>query len=149
MCQPRVRGDPRGGLERGLEVVALFDQLRAERLHRAVLAGAVAVRDDERGGNAVARRGKGDRLPVVAARGGDHPFHRASRAPQVIEIHEPAAHLEGADRRVVFVLDPDRAAAPRVEQRPPLLRRRRHRLVDDRGRLLQLAQRHHVKSTFI
>ena len=72
-------------------------------------------------------------LPRVAA---TTPLHRGAARAQAIEVDEAAAHLEGADRRVVLVLHPDARAQPRVEQRPALLRRRRHGGVDDgRGRL--------------
>ena len=138
-----------GGFERGLEVVPFFDQLDAERAHRPVLAGAVSVRGHDRCRNAVNPRGEPDRLAVIAPRCGDDALHRRSAAPKEIEVDEAAAHLERAHRRLVLVLHPHARAAPFVEQRPPLLRGRAHRFVDDgRGRI-EIAQSHHDHCTFV
>ena len=70
-------------------------------------------------------------LPVIAARGGDDPGRIRPLALQPVEIDQPAPHLEGADRRVVLVLDHDIGAEPLRQQRPRMRRRRRHRLPDD------------------
>ena len=56
----------------GLEIVAFLDQPRAERRHRPVLFDAVAVRHDDRRGEAEPRGGIGDALPVIAAGRGHH-----------------------------------------------------------------------------
>ena len=54
----------------------------------------------------------------------------------MVEVDQPASHLERADRRLVLVLHPHGGSAAGIKQRPSLLRRRRHRLVDDaRGRI--------------
>ena len=52
------------------------------------------------------------RLAVVAARGADHAAQARPPRARPLEIGEPAADLEGAGRRVVLVLDPDRHAQP-------------------------------------
>jgi hypothetical protein len=51
-------------------------------------------------------------------------------ARQRLEVRQAAAHLEGAGRRVVLVLDPHRAAQALAQQRPGVLRRRRQVGVD-------------------
>ena len=60
-----------GVLERGLEIVAVLDQLRAERLHGAILLPAVAVRNDDGRGQSAAAGGECDALSVIAACCGD------------------------------------------------------------------------------
>ncbi len=97
-------------LQRGLEVVAGFDQLGAQCAHRVVLLAAVAVRHDYRGLEPVARRGERHRLPMVAARGGDDALHLGMFALEAVHVHEAAADLERAHRRVVLVLHPHRGA---------------------------------------
>ena len=62
---------------------------------------------------------------MIAARGRNHAANTARARRRCIDVDEPAAHLEGADRRVVLVLDPDLAAAALVQQRPALFGRRR------------------------
>src|SRR5262245_1184472 len=114
-----------------LEVVAMLDELRAERLHRRVLLAAVAMWNNDDGLQAVALRGKGDTLAVVTARGGDDPSNVWVAALQPVGVDETAAHLERAERRVVLVLHPDLRARARREQRPTMLRRRLHRLVHE------------------
>ena len=121
----------------GLEIVPGFDELRAESLHRAVLADVVAVRHDDRRRRGRAAPRQGDALPVIAGRRGDHPAQLRLGAPDRVEIDEPAADLEGADRRVVLVLDPQLGADPRRQQRPAILRGRRHGPMDERRRRLQ------------
>ena len=84
--------------------------------------------------------GEGDRLTVIAARGGDDAAGAGMAPPEVVHVGEAAAHLEGADGRVVLVLDPDLGAGARGQQRPGNLRRRRHGGVDGLGRRLYLGQ---------
>ena len=76
---------------------------------------------------------KRDRLAEVAPRRADHTLRLRVRVLQPIHIHEGAANLEGAKLRVVLVLDPDLGAGPLLEQRPAILRSRRHGPVDDPG----------------
>ena len=114
-CAARARGERRGVLARGLEVVAVLDQLGAERAHRGVLLDRVAVRHDDR------RRARRARcaanaidwpwLPRVAL---TTPRSPGSRAQQRVEVDQPAAQLERADRRVVLVLDPRPARRARA-----------------------------------
>ena len=89
-----------------LEIVPGFDEPRAEALHRPVLLDAVAVRHDDRRLEPEPRRGERDALPVIAGGRADDPANIRLRALDLVEIDEPAADLEGADRRVVLVLDP-------------------------------------------
>jgi hypothetical protein len=97
----------------------------AQRAHRRVLLHRVAVRHDDGGGQAVAPRGEADRLAVVAAGGADDAAHGGLLARQRLEVGQAAAHLEGAGRRVVLVLDPHGRPAARAAG-PGVLRRRRH-----------------------
>ena len=117
-----------GFFARRLKILAMLDQFGAERAHGAVLLDRIAVRHIDHGRNAVAAGREGEALPVIAARGGDDPGRVRPLALQPVEIDQPAAHLEGADRRVVLVLDHDGRAEPLRQQRPRMRRRRRHRL---------------------
>jgi Lon protease-like protein len=58
-------------------------------------------------GNIGARAGVSQRLTVIATRGCDDPFRRRPIALEPVKIDNPAAHLEGTDRRVVLMLDDD------------------------------------------
>src|SRR5262245_63210730 len=89
-------------LERGLEVVPVLDQLGTERAHRSVLLHAVAMGHDDRRADSVLAGAESDGLPVVASR----CRHDALVYFQLRKIHEAAAQLESADRRVVLVLQP-------------------------------------------
>jgi len=106
----------------------VLDQFGAERPHRAVLFDRVAVRHADRGPQAVTGRGKGETLAVIATRGGDDSRRVGLLALQAFHIDEPAAHLEGTDRRMVLVLDHHARAKPLGKQGPGVRRRRRHRL---------------------
>ena len=117
----------------GLEIVARLDQPRAERAHREVLFAAVAVRHDDRRRETQPGSGIGNALAVIAAGRGDDAPHVRFGTTQIVEIDETAAQFEGADRRVVLVLDPDLGTDPLSEQRPAILRGRRHDAVDQRG----------------
>ena len=104
-----------GFFARRLKILAMLDQLGAERAHGAVLLDRIAPRHIDHGRNAVAAGRESEALPVIAARGGNDPGRIRPLPLQPVEIDQPAAHLEGADRRVVLVLDHDarpRAAAP-------------------------------------
>ena len=70
--------------------------------------------------------GERERLAVIAAGRADDADDVGPRALEPVHIDEPAAHLEGAGRRVVLVLDHDLGAGRRGELRPRELRRRRH-----------------------
>ena len=99
-------------LEGRLKIVPGLDQPCAKPLHRAVLLDAVAVRCHDRRCDPQPRRGECYALPVIAGGRGHHPAQVRLRAAQRVEIDEPAADLEGADRRVVLVLDPQLGADP-------------------------------------
>ena len=117
-------------LARLVEVAAVHDEIRAERLHRRVLVARVALRHDDRAAHAMPARGEGEALAVVAARRADDAGERGVARLERRQQVEAAAHLERAGRRVVLVLDPDLAARAAREQRPRVLRRGRHRRVD-------------------
>ena len=89
-----------------VEVGAGHDQLGAEGLHGSVLLARVAARHEDRARNAGARRGQRDRLAMVAARRGDDAIELRPLRLRRVEIDDAAAHLEGADGRMVLVLDP-------------------------------------------
>ena len=60
---------------------------------------------------------------------------------------EAAAQLEGADRGVVLVLHPHFAPGAASEQRPRVLRRRRHRRVDVTRGGLEFLKGYHRESS--
>ena len=103
------------------------------------------MRNDERHGDRQAPPGIGQTLAVVAARGAYQARAAGLPAPVAIEIDQPTAHLEGADGRVILMLDPDLAAGALAQQRPGILRRRRHDVVDKPGRLLEFAKIEHAQ----
>src|ERR1700738_1651276 len=86
------------------------DEPRPERCHRAVLLDAVAVWHDDRRVEPQPRRGERDALPVIAGGRGHHAANPRLRPPDLVEIDEAAADLEGADRRMVLVLHPQLGA---------------------------------------
>jgi len=57
-----------------VEVAAVFHEHRTPFAHRTILGRRVAVRDDNRGGDAVATRGEREALAVVAAGRADYPL---------------------------------------------------------------------------
>ena len=65
-------------------------------------------------------------------------------APDAIDIDQTAAHLEGADRRVVLVLDHDACPQPLRQQRPGMRGCRRHRRRDDLMCAFQLGEIKHA-----
>src|SRR5688572_30444329 len=82
-----------------LKVMAVLDQFAPEGAHGRIFLDAVAVRHDEDGPQAAAPRREGDRLPMVAARGGDDAATAGFAFLEIGEIDKPAADLEGADWR--------------------------------------------------
>ena len=101
-----------------LEIHAMLDQLGAQRRHRGVLLRAVAERDDNRDGKIEAAARPGQRLAMVAASGGDE----APAGRLVASEHHPAANLEGAGWKVIFMFNPDLGTGARAQQRPAYLR---------------------------
>ncbi len=128
-------GERGGVLARRLEVGAMLDHLRTQRAHRGVLLARIALRHHHHAAQPGAARGKRHRLPVIAAGGADHA-EAARIARQPLEVHQPAADLERAHRRVVLVLDPDLGAECRGQLRPRVLRRGRHGGAHDAGGVL-------------
>ena len=127
-------GQRAGMLERVLEVAAMHHEVGPESAHGGILFTAVALRHDNRDPLARLPGGIGDGLPVIAARRRHHAVRFALR-----HIGEPAANLEGADGRVVLVLDPDLGPGPLSQQRPDPLRGRRERGVNEFGRRLDFS----------
>ena len=125
-------GEFAGMFEGRLEVVAGLDQACGQGDHSAVLLDGIAVRHDDRGGDADTRGGKGDRLAVVTPGRGADACGIGRALPEARHVDDAAADLEGADRGVVLVLDGDIGAAARREQGPAAQRRRRHHLMDHR-----------------
>jgi len=128
-------------LARGLEVVATLDQLDAECAHRGVLVDAVAERNDDNGRQLELAGGEPDGLTMVPAGRRDDTGRAGTVAPKFVHVDETAAHLEGAGRCMVFVLDPHRGADPLIEEWPPVLWRRRHRSVNQGRSGLQVLER--------
>jgi hypothetical protein len=121
-----------------LEVVAVFDQRHAQRAHGGVFLQRVAVRNHDGAGHAVGARGPAYALAVVAACGADDVRGQFAAPLQRFEISEPTAQLEGADRRVVFVLDPAVGAQALAGQTPAVLRRCLEFAVDHAGGVFDL-----------
>ena len=67
-----------------------------------------------------------DRLPVIAAGGGNHAAQIRLAAHERVHVDQAPANLEGAHRSMVFMLDPGLRPEGGVNQRPAKLRRRRH-----------------------
>src|SRR5512135_2961383 len=101
--EPVTFGMALGLLARGLKILAIFDEIGAERGHRAIFLNGVAVWHIDRHGEAVTASGKGHALPVIAARRRDQPVYLRIFALEALDIDEPAAHFECADRGVVLV----------------------------------------------
>jgi hypothetical protein len=80
---------------------------------------------------------------MIAARGADHTLHTGAVVLEVVNIDQSAAHLEGADRRVILMLHPDLAPGAPGEQWPGILRRGRHGGVDNGRRVFDILQRQH------
>ena len=126
--------------------MARLDQFGSERPHRGVLLHRIAVRHDDGGGKAVARGREGNALAVIAAGRAYHPTRFGPVALEAIHVDHAAAHLEGAGRRMVLVLHPDLAAGAPCEQRPGILRRRRHCRVHQAGGGLDFVEGQHGAS---
>jgi hypothetical protein len=142
--EPACFGAPISFLARGLKIVAMLDQIGAERAHRAVLLDRVAARHIDHRFQAIASRREGKALAVIAACRRDQSGCRRPLALETIDIDKAATHLEGADRCVVFMLDHDLCAESLREQRPAMRRRRRNRRRNDLMRTLELPQVKHL-----
>ena len=73
----------------------------------AFFSAAVAMGHDDGDGNVETLPGIGQRLAVIAAGGGDDAARRQFLSRHPRQMDQPAPHFEGADGRVVFMLDPD------------------------------------------
>lgn len=78
----------------------------------------IAVRHHDDGTQAILTGGEGDGLAMVAGGGGDDAPGVRFAAFQLVQVDQPAADLEGADRGVVFMLQPELAAQALLQQRP-------------------------------
>ena len=99
----------------------------AERAHRGVLLGGVAPRDDDGDRKPEAPPGEGEALAVIAARRRNQSGGVRRATAKLVDESQAAAHLEGAGRLMVLVLDDDLGAEPAREQRPGEGRRRAQR----------------------
>ena len=114
----------------GLVVVAaVLDELGTERAHRGELDRVRPLGDADARLEAEEARRVGDRLAVVARRGGDQAAAPLLLAQLRDEV-DAAANLEGADRLVVLVLDPD-LGADELAQRGVAVERRRAQMRRD------------------
>lgn len=129
-----------GRLAAGLEVIARFDELCAERAYGGVLLHAVAMRHDDVDSDTVTTRRPCNRLAMIAARRRYHTTHLRLTLAQGMQISQPAAHLERAHFRVVLMLHAHRRAHGLREHRPAVLRGRWNHRMNDAGRSAQMAQ---------
>jgi hypothetical protein len=125
----------------------MLDEPRTERPHRGILLDAVAPGDDDRDRDLEAAPGISERLSVIAPRRRNDAGEGRFLPPQAFEMDEPAAHLKGASRCMILVLDPHLAACPRGEQRPGIVRRRRQCRVHLPRRRLQFVKTEHQFSS--
>src|SRR6516164_3612198 len=112
-------------------------------MHRCVLLDRIAARYYDRHGNTNACSGKSQRLAVIATRCGGDPLHLRARSFQPVEIDDPAAHLERANRRVVLVLHHDLDTGALLEQRPGILRGRGYARAHQRNYAFKLRKGEH------
>src|ERR1700733_7861537 len=77
---------------------------------------------------------------MISARCGDDSLHLRPSALQPIEVDEAPADLEGAERRMIFVLNDDVYADSRLKQRPSLLRGPRPAGAHKRNDALKLSE---------
>ena len=124
-----------------LEVVSELDDLGTQAAHRRVLLDAVAVRHEDRHRPVVEPTCEREALPVVATRRADHAADLRTIGHKALEVHEATADLEGPDRRVILVLHRDPRPGDLGEQRPRVLRCRRHVASDDGRRPIELVER--------
>jgi hypothetical protein len=125
---------------RRLKVLAKLHQLRPQRPHRLVLLHTIAKRHHNHHPNPTLRPSKRHRLPMIPPRSRNHPLHLRPFPPQPIHIDQPTPNLERPHRRMVLMLHPDLRASPRIQQRPTVLRSRRHTFVDQLRRTPNLTQ---------
>ncbi len=120
-----------------LKIVAMLDQLRAQRAHGRVLLRAVAMWNDDHGPQAHSGSVKSDTLSVIPPCGGDDAAGVAIAPRQFLEVHQAAANLEGSYGRVVLVLHPHLGTGAGAQKWPTDLRGWRHGAVHHLGRGLE------------
>jgi hypothetical protein len=121
----------------------VFDKIGTESPHGAIFLDRIAVRHKDRHRHAITARREGDTLAVISPGRRNQSGDARPLALQAVDIDEPAAHLEGAGRRMVLVFNNGRRAEPLRQQRPSVSRRRRHRRADDVVRAFQLPEIKH------
>ena len=126
----------RGKLERLLEVLPMDNELRALRGHRAIFLFAVAMGNHDQGLQSMQSRSHSHALTMVASRGRNNTFEPRLRLLQPVHVDQCAAQLERSNRGVILVLQPGLGPEPLIQQRPGVLRRRRHVRIDNALRLL-------------
>jgi hypothetical protein len=129
-----------GDLACVLKITPLLDDFDAKRAHGRVFLDAVPHRYDDGCRNTVLASGKSNGLAVISARRGDDAGGFGTSATQFVHVDKTATDLEPSDWRVVFVFHPDGRPCARLEERPPVLWRRWHRLVDQRSSGLEVVQ---------
>jgi hypothetical protein len=144
---PALLGEAYRLKPRGLEIIAVLDQPGAKGTHGGVLLAALAVGNDDGDGNTEARAGKGQGLAVIAARGGNDAVVGGAGLGEAPHVDQAAAHLEGACRGVVFVLDPDIGAQSLTEYRPLVLRCAGKHRVYLALRVFQLGQGEQIRAS--
>ena len=143
--QAAQRGKPHRLLARGLKVAPEFDQFGAEGAHGGVLLPRVALRREDRHLEAGAPAGEGETCPMIAPRRRNEPARPGLALDERVDISEAAAHLEGAGRQVVLVLDHDLGAKPLVQERPGNRRRWTQRGEHKLVRLTHLLRSEHCR----
>ncbi|MNI49851.1 hypothetical protein D3C73_1044860 [compost metagenome] len=131
-------GQPGGLFACFVEVATELDHFAAKATHGVVLFHRVAQRHHDQRPQPHRRGRQCHALAVVAAGGGDNTLDLRMRLLEPVHEGDAPAHLEGAGRGVVFMLDPHRAAQAFGQQRPGVLRRGGHDLVNLACRLFDV-----------
>ena len=129
-----------------VEIFAEFNDPGTECGDGGILVLRIIVRNVNRRRNAVASRGEGDGLSMIAAGRRNDAGGLRMRLAQPIQIYKTAANFECARGRVIFMFHPDCAAGAAAKFGPCILRRSRHYLVNELCSTLQLG---HVERYFL
>ena len=124
-------GEGAGKFKCGLEVVAVLDELDSLGEHGLVLLRAVAVGDDDDGFETEKAGGEANALSEIAAGGRDDAGEGGVSIFEPVQVDDCSANFEGADLGVVLMLDPCLSAEALIEKRPGVLRRGRHKAVNE------------------